>query len=386
MVLEPWLLIFIPIVFILGWIASRFDVRQMLSEHKQLPESYFRGLNFLLDEDHDRAIAAFVEVARLDPETTELHFALGSLFRRRGEIERAIRVHQSLLSRDDLPQKDREHALHEIAQDYLKAGMYDRAEEVFKYVQSCPNYQLSATRSLVSIYEVVHDWPLAIDMVKQLYKISKEPVPQLVHYYCEMAQVHLKQTEQAQAYLQEAEQAYHVSNSVAARARLNILSAQLTVQQPLKARVYFDRLFQDAPEYVGLVAADILKNYESTDELDQGIARLREHYFQYPSVDIFVALFLAYRQIDVLKAHAFAREAIAFQPSLLALIKALSIEKDHLDQDWALLYRIIQKYATTLDRYHCQHCGFNAKSFYWQCPGCHQWESYSPIKKEGQSG
>ena len=121
-----------PLLFALGWMAARFDVRQMLSETRNLPDSYFRGLNFLLNEEPDRAIDAFVEVAKLDPETTELHFALGSLFRRRGEMERAIRVHQSLLSRADLPVKQREHAQHELAQDYLRGGMLDRAEDALR--------------------------------------------------------------------------------------------------------------------------------------------------------------------------------------------------------------------------------------------------------------
>ena len=107
---EPWWLIVVPVLFALGWIAARVDIRQMLSETRALPDSYFKGLNFILNEEPDRAIDAFVEVAKLDPETTELHFALGSLFRRRGEMERAIRVHQSLLARSDLPQAEREHA------------------------------------------------------------------------------------------------------------------------------------------------------------------------------------------------------------------------------------------------------------------------------------
>ena len=121
---ESWWLVIIPILFGLGWIAGRFDMRQIVSETRQLPDSYFKGLNFLLNEDHDQAIDAFVEVAKLDTETTELHFALGSLFRRRGEIERAIRVHQSLLNRADLAAQDQAQARYELAQDFFKAGMF----------------------------------------------------------------------------------------------------------------------------------------------------------------------------------------------------------------------------------------------------------------------
>src|SRR5690606_8171154 len=162
---EPWWLIFVPLLFALGWIASRVDIRQMLRETRTLPDSYFRGLNFLLNEQPDRAIDAFVEVAKLDPETTELHFALGSLFRRRGEMERAIRVHQSLLSRADLPQVDRENAQHELAQDFLKAGMLDRAEQAFEQVLDT-RFAVPAVRALIRIYESEHDWPRAIEAVK----------------------------------------------------------------------------------------------------------------------------------------------------------------------------------------------------------------------------
>ena len=178
---EPWWLIFVPVLFALGWIAARVDIRQMLSETRSLPSSYFKGLNFLLNEEPDRAIDAFVEVAKLDPETTELHFALGSLFRRRGEMERAIRVHQSLLSRADLPLVDRENAQHELAQDYLKAGMLDRAELAFDQVLDT-RFAVPALRALVRIHEAEHDWPRAIDAVKRLKALVDEPVPQLVHY------------------------------------------------------------------------------------------------------------------------------------------------------------------------------------------------------------
>src|SRR5690606_23945689 len=131
-VFRSWCLLFLPLLFALCWIAARVDIRQLLSETRTLPKSYFKGLNFLLNEEPDRAIDAFIEVTRLDPETTELHFALGSLFRRRGEMERAIRVHQSLLARTDLPEAEREHGLHELGQDFVKGGLLDRAEQAFE--------------------------------------------------------------------------------------------------------------------------------------------------------------------------------------------------------------------------------------------------------------
>src|SRR5436190_4401834 len=124
---ELWWLLGFPLFFALGWLAARVDIKQLLSESRALPLSYFKGLNFLLNEQPDKAIEAFIEVVKVDPQTIELHFALGSLFRRRGEVERAIRMHENLLERADLPQEQRVIALAELGQDYLKAGILDRA-------------------------------------------------------------------------------------------------------------------------------------------------------------------------------------------------------------------------------------------------------------------
>src|SRR5437870_9585726 len=140
-----WLLPLLPLFFSLGWIAARIDIKHLLRESRALPLSYFKGLNFLLNEQPDKAIEAFIEVVKVDPETIELHFALGSLFRRRGEYDRAIRMHQNLLERADLADEQRVIALAELGQDYLKAGILDRAEEVFKKLEKSP--QANAARA-----------------------------------------------------------------------------------------------------------------------------------------------------------------------------------------------------------------------------------------------
>ena len=126
---QGWILLGLPMAFALGWLASRLDLRQMRVENRQSPKAYFRGLNFLLNEQQDQAIDAFIEAVQSDPDTSELHFALGNLLRRRGEYERAVRVHEHLLSRGDLSQLDRQRAQHALALDYLKAGLLDRAQD-----------------------------------------------------------------------------------------------------------------------------------------------------------------------------------------------------------------------------------------------------------------
>jgi len=149
---EYWWLLALPLFFGLGWLAARIDIKQLLSESRALPLSYFRGLNFLLNEQPDKAIEAFIEVVKVNPQTIELHFALGSLFRRRGELERAIRMHQNLAERADLDPEQRVNAIFELAQDYLKAGLLDRAEELFAKLAGT-RHEEAALRFLLEIYE-----------------------------------------------------------------------------------------------------------------------------------------------------------------------------------------------------------------------------------------
>lgn len=398
---ESWWLIIIPISFALGWFASRYDLRQMLSESRYLPESYFKGLNFLLNEDHDKAIDAFVEVAKLDTETTELHFALGSLFRRRGEIERAIRVHQSLLNRADLPTKDQEQARFELAQDYLKAGMFDRAEEAFQQTLKGP-HALASTRALIRIYEAAHDWPRAIETVKHLQGLLSEPVPQLVHYYCELVDLSLAakppKIEQARGELEQAEfalsQLPESAKQGASNARISMLHAKMATLEgdSLAARNDLESMFSVAPEYVGLIAQNLLDAYVQVGEGDKGLLLLRQHYRQYPSLDLFNVIFKYLRtQVGANPAWDFARESLVVSPSLLGLDKLLEVELKaesenkpqvlpELELD--LLRKMIHKHTQRLDKYACQHCGFQARAFYWQCPGCNLWETYAPKRLE----
>lgn len=409
---ETWWLIFVPIVFALGWVAARVDFRQMMSETRSLPDSYFKGLNFLLNEQPDRAIDAFVEVAKLDPETTELHFALGSLFRRRGEMERAIRVHQSLLSRADLPQADRENAQYQIAQDYLKAGLLDRAELAFEHVQET-RFAVPAMRALIRIYESEHDWPKAIEAVRRLQAMVNEPVPQIVHYQCEQVELALNPRspnfEAADKALDAADNALRQLGaehaSAAAQARVSSLRARKAHLQGQveQERVALVSIMETAPDYIGLFAQDLLKAYEQLGRLPVGVDLLRTHYQQHPTLDVFSILFKQIRELEGYEqAWRFARLALRAQPSLLGLDKMLEVElqDDSLKQvpgvvndgspaaaivagaDLSLLRSLIHKHTQRLDRYSCQTCGFEARHYYWQCPGCNSWETYKPLRLE----
>ena len=189
MELEYWWLLGFPIFFGLGWLAARIDIKHLVKDSRALPASYFKGLNFLLNEQPDKAIEAFIEVVTVDPETVELHFALGSLFRRRGEYDRAIRMHQHLLERADLATEQRAAALFELGQDYLKAGILDRAEEVFHKLSDGPHAG-EARRFLLEIFQQEKEWQKAAAMAKRLEtETGKSRSKETSHFLCELAAI-----------------------------------------------------------------------------------------------------------------------------------------------------------------------------------------------------
>ena len=182
-----WVLLGLPVAFVLGWLASRLDLRQLRIEDRAAPKAYFRGLNFLLNEQQDQAIDAFIEAVQNDPDTSELHFALGNLFRRRGEYERAVRVHEHLLSRGDLGQAERERAQHALALDFLKAGLLDRAEDALRKLEGTP-FQSEARLARLAIYERTRDWPAATDIARKLQASGDISFAnRMAHYLCEQA-------------------------------------------------------------------------------------------------------------------------------------------------------------------------------------------------------
>ena len=194
-----WILLGLPAAFALGWIASRLDLRQMRIANRQAPRAYFKGLNYLLNEQQDQAIDAFIEAVQNDPDTSELHFALGNLFRRRGEYDRAVRVHEHLLQRADISTSDRQRAQHGLALDYLKAGLLDRAEEALRKLEGT-SYEGQARLARMAIYERSREWPEAAAVARLLEKSGESNFGiRLAHYQCEQAREAVQKGDSAKA-------------------------------------------------------------------------------------------------------------------------------------------------------------------------------------------
>lgn len=276
---EYWQLLFFPLFFGLGWAAARIDIQHLVKESRALPRSYFQGLNFLLNEQPDRAIESFVDAVKVDPHTIELHFALGSLFRRRGETERAIRMHQNLVEREDLPQDLKLQALAELGQDYLKAGLLDRAEEVFDKLKDSAMVK-EAKRNLLEIYQLEKDWEKAIAIAAELPDIASQK--EIAEYYCELAAAEMirSRPDLASGYLKTALE----RNRKCVRASL--LQGDIEAQQDRskEAIACWQRIEQQDPTYLALVAQRLLDAFRKLVRRDEGLQLLRGYLEHYPSL------------------------------------------------------------------------------------------------------
>ena len=382
---ETWWLLGIPVFFSLGWIAARVDIQQLLSESRSLPKGYFKGLNFLLNEQPDKAIDAFIEIVKLDPETVDLHFALGNLFRRRGETERAIRVHQNLLARPDLPQDQKMHAQYELGQDYLKAGLLDRAEETFNLLVDT-QYSAQARKALLEIFQREKEWSRAIEAARALQDSGAGGrQKEIAQFYCELAQDELVHTH-PDAALELLEQAL-------AADRKNVRATLLTGDVILAkgdtegALLAWRRVEQQSVPHVALVAQRLMDGYRAVGRAQEGINLLKSYLADASSIDLLEVVFKAVLELDgVEAAKQLVSDELRRTPTLLGLDKLLDARlldaRPEIRPELTLVKNLVHGYAQKLARYQCSHCGFKARQFYWQCPGCSQWETYPPRRTE----
>lgn len=382
---EPWMLLVFPLFFGMGWLAARIDIKELLTESSALPRSYFEGLNFLLNEQQDQAIEAFIEVVKVDPQTIELHFALGSLFRRRGEVDRAIRMHLNLVERADLDEEKKQQALFELAQDYLKAGILDRAEEAFHGLHGTP-YEKQSLDFLLEIYQKEKDWLKAVDISQRITVLTGESRgKETSFFYCELAAGELagKQTDAAVVHL---EQALH-ANPHAVRASIMLGDIELAAGHASIAIEIWKRVEQQDAQYLPLVAERLLQAYRQNDNEGAGVILLQAYLQNYPSLDLMNVLFgIVVKRDGPEAAYQLVRNELKRNPTLLGLDKLLEAQllemKGERRADIELVKSLIHNRTRGLAMYRCNHCGFKARQFYWHCPACHSWESYSPKRSE----
>lgn len=367
-----WLLLGLPVAFVFGWLASRLDLRQLRIDNRRSPKAYFKGLNHLLSDQQDEAIDAFIEAVQKDPDTSELHFALGNLFRRRGEYDRAVRVHEHLLARGDLPQADRARAQYALAQDFLKAGLLDRAEDALAKLDGS-KFESQARLARLAIFERTRDWSQALAVAQQLQASgSGDFSSHMAHYLCEQAAGLMG--DERRALLDRAVE-------IAPQAPRAHIALATLVQQSGDANSALNQLLaliKRAPSATPLIANNLAELAIESHRVDEVRTELQSLYEQSHSLDVLQAL------LSLLASHS-SQEAVQAQqlahlkqePSLVIaaqMLKAQGVSPD--------IQRALDKATQPLLRYRCASCGFEAKNHFWQCPGCQAWDSYSTRRVE----
>ncbi|MGE4349906.1 MAG: lipopolysaccharide assembly protein LapB [Candidatus Berkiella sp.] len=382
------LCLLLPIAALSGWYLGKKTVHQQSQgQSNSLSSDYYAGLNFLLNEQPDKAVDAFIKMLDASPDTVETTLALGNFFRRRGEVDRAIRIHQNLIAKPNLTAKQKSQALLELAQDYMRAGVLDRAETLLlEIVKNVDNNLDVSLRHLIDIYEREKDWSKAIEVAVRLQSISNQWMGrQIAHYYCELAQImwdagkvrmsfkHLKQSLS--------------SDGTCVRASYLQGKYEKKLGEYKHAIKAFKRIeFQDR-DYLPEVLPEIIECYQRLNQ-DKKLGLYLEYLLQQsPSISIVLA---NAKNIKESKGKAIAAQFLTKYlqkfPSvrgLKTLIEYHLVElKNELKSEWVMLQEYVEKLLDKKPVYQCRHCGFSGKTLLWQCPSCRNWASVKPLSHE----
>lgn len=374
----------LPVAFLSGWWIARKTGRvNSLNSAASINPDYFKGLNYVLNEQPDKAIEVFVKMLEVDSETIETHLALGNLFRRRGEVDRAIRIHQNLIARPNLGQEQRNLALLELGMDYMRSGLLDRAEGLFKQLLELGAYATQASRQLLAIYQQEKDWDNAIVYAKRLEAVSGEgKYPVIAQYYCELASDYLAigKVKDARENLRKA------LNMDPCCVRASILEAQMLMTEgkhksALKA---YKRIEKQDMEYIDEVIYPIIACYRKLGHMQEAIEYLRDILREHGGITPLLCLTeLIVEQQGEGEGIKFIAAELRKRPSVKGVDRLLEYAmrktEGEIRDNLSTIKELTGKLLDNRPVYKCQQCGFDAKSLHWQCPSCKNWGTIKPV-------
>ncbi|WP_449466462.1 lipopolysaccharide assembly protein LapB [Stenotrophomonas humi] len=378
-----WFFLCLPIAAVGGWVVGRRGgQRHSENQVSRLSSTYFRGLNYLLNEQPDKAIELFLHIAELDKETFETQVALGHLFRRRGEVDRAIRLHQGLVNRGDLSDAQRVQALLALGEDYMKSGLLDRAETVFSELAQLDQRAPQALKHLISIYQAERDWEKAIENATRYEQVTDEPMGKLIgQFECELAERY-----RAAGRLDDARAAINRANVADAMSvRAGIIEGRLESDfgNDEAAVRAFERAARNDPDYLPEILPQLVKNYRNVGDIAGARAFLAEMAEHYRGIAPVLALTrLMEEQEGTAPARAYLGRQLKDRPSvrgesaLIDLTLAEGADPVATLQD---LKHITEQLLVRNPAYRCTRCGFGARTHHWQCPSCKEWGTVKPL-------
>ena len=367
-----------------GWALGRFGERDEADAPPPLNIDYLKGLNFLLNEQTDQALEHFLQMVRVDDKTIETHFALGNLFRRRGEVDRAIRIHQNIIARPDLGAEQRDQALYSLAKDYLHAGLLDRAESLFKRLAEGSRYQVQALESLCGIYEQEKEWEKAIDASQKLELLGGRSLAlQIAHYYCELAEAAAlnKDYAAARAFVKKA-QSGRPRTLRGALTRAHI--ARETDDHKTALRLY-QRIIEEHTYLLVEALPEIIATYEREGSMTGLETALRSMLSKNPEMSSLLAYTAIVNDIGgVPIIDQCVEQYMLDEPTLIEFVDVQRLtEAGGSTRETALekVRQALSKLAGSTPRYQCQECGFSSQRLLWQCPSCRNWETQRPASR-----
>jgi lipopolysaccharide assembly protein B len=363
-----------------GWALGRFGEREEEDPPPPLNIDYLKGLNFLLNEQTDQALEHFLQMVRVEDKTIETHFALGSLFRRRGEVDRAIRIHQNIIARPDLAAEQRDQALSSLARDYLKAGLLDRAEKLFVRLAQGSRHQVESLEHLTRIYEQEKEWQKAIEAGQQLEALGGRSLAlQIAHYYCELAESAAAAGDYAAArdYVKHAQDG-RPRTMRGALVRAHIARDTGDTRTALKL---YHRIIEEQTYLIAEALPEIVAIHRRENQLDELEKVLRKMLRQNPEMSMLVAYTAIVNDIGGIGViDECVEQYLLKEPTLAEFIDMQSVA-DGNEIALARTRHAMSKLARSTPRYQCQECGFSSQRLLWLCPSCRSWETQRPASR-----
>ena len=377
----------LPVFFAMGWFAARVDMRAVLKQAKTVPTDFYAGVDALVDKNTDVAVRAFGDVLAKHedtPEAYELAVSMGKLYRNRGENDKAIALHQKLLDSPDLLGEKRQRVLYELGQDFQNAGLVDRAEHIFQGLKE-GNAGTLAREVLLNIYQQDRDWQKAIEVAQELSYDAQTYQFEIAQFYCELAQTALFRSQFADAESNIVQAlTYNRKCTRANMLRGDVAMAEQRYQDAIDA---YAAIEQQNHAYLSMVGEKLFDAYQALGQAEQGLTVLIGYFRTFPQLDLIDVI---YEKALVLRgeeaAAALTAELVRIQPDLRGAYRLLGMQLSTLDPTWRadadMMRGIVGRYARKALMYRCRHCHFKSQVFFWHCPACNKWETFTPNKIE----